>query len=108
MLIWLIGATFQWTRNVLIAEGLVANKKKQKQLFGPKEWTQFNVTFWTIDDAVFVHPRNKAQIPFLVSVFCWTGVRIGAFFPDPGNKDRGGLQYRVNPPNNETRRQAFC
>ena len=71
------------------------NKKKQKQLFGEKELVQFNITFWTIDDAQFIHPRNKAQIPFAIAVFCWTGARICAFFPSLDNKDNGGLRYRV-------------
>ena len=71
------------------------NKKKQKQLFGEKELVQFNVTFWAIDDAQFIHPRNKAQVPFVIAVFCWTGARIGAFFPDQENKDKGGLRYGV-------------
>ncbi|KAL9118138.1 MAG: hypothetical protein Q9187_005320, partial [Circinaria calcarea] len=42
----------------------------------------------------FVHPRNKAQIPFAIAVFCWTGARMGASFPDKDNKARGGLRYR--------------
>lgn len=86
----------QWTRNILAKEGLVVNKKKPKQLFGERELVQFNVTFWTIDDAQFTHPRNKAQVPFAIAVFCWTGARIGAFFPDQENKDKGGLRYRVD------------
>ena len=45
------------------------NKKKQKQLFDEKELVHFNNTFWTIDDAQFIHPRNKAQIPFAITVF---------------------------------------
>ena len=77
-------------------EGLVVNKKKQKQLFGEKELVQFSTTFWTVDDAQFIHPRNKAQIPFAIAVFCWTGARIGAFFPDKENKDKGGLRYQVD------------
>ena len=86
----------QWTRNTLAKEGLVVNTKKQKQLFGEKELIQFNVTFWTIDDAQFTHPRNKAQVPFAIAVFCWTGARIGAFFPNQENKDKGGLRYQVD------------
>ena len=81
---------------MLVKDGLVANKRKQKQLFGKNELTQFNITFWTIDDTHFVYPRNKAQIPFAIAVFCWTGARIGAFFPDRDNKARGGLRYRVS------------
>lgn len=77
-------------------ERLVVNKKKKKQLFGEKELVAFNTTFWTIDDAQFIHPRNKAQVPFAIAVFCWTGARIGAFFPKKENRDKGGLRYRVN------------
>ena len=75
-------------------EQLVITKKKTKYLFGKEEFIQFNITFWTVDDAVFVHPRNKVQIP-LISVFTWTGARIGAFLPGPNEKNRG-LRYKVN------------
>ena len=70
--------------------------KKKKYLFGEKEFERFNKTFWTNDDAAFVHPRNKVQIAFIISVFCWTGARIGAFFPKPKNKHVRGLRYRVS------------
>ena len=39
-----------------------------------------NQLFWTIDESYFVHPRNKAQIPFLLAIFCWTGARVGSSF----------------------------
>lgn len=81
---------------VLVKDGLVASKKKPKHLFGKIELTQLNITFWIIDDSHFVHPRNKAQIAFAIAVFCWTGVRIGAFFLNIENKVRGGLRYRVS------------
>ncbi|MCJ1359649.1 MAG: hypothetical protein MMC33_009651, partial [Icmadophila ericetorum] len=81
-------------QNTFTEEGLVVNKKKQKQLFGEKELVQFSTTFWTVDDAQFIHPHNKAQIPFAIAVFCWTGARTGAFFPDKENKDKGGLPYQ--------------
>ena len=42
---------------------MIVNKKKPKHLFGWKEFTQFTITFWTVDDKVFIHPRNKVQIP---------------------------------------------
>ncbi|KAL9045573.1 MAG: hypothetical protein Q9214_001404 [Letrouitia sp. 1 TL-2023] len=83
-------AVYDWTRNTLAMEGLVVNKKKQKHLFGEKELVQFNATFWTIDDAQFIYPRNKAQVPFAIAVFYWTRARIGAFFPNQENKDKGG------------------
>lgn len=35
------------------------------------------------------------QIPFLISVFCWTGVRIGRFFPDKAEKRNGKLRYKI-------------
>ena len=72
------------------------NKKKPKHLFSEKELVQFTNTFWAVDDAQFIHPRNKVQIPFIIAVFCWTRARIGAFFPEKENKDKGGLQYRVD------------
>lgn len=58
------------------------NKKMPKHLLGEKELVQFINTFWTIDNAQSIHPRNKIQIPFAFAVYCWTGARIGAFFPD--------------------------
>lgn len=79
----------------MVQENLVANKKKKKYLFGEQEWAQFYKTFWTLNDDKFVHPRNKVQIPFVISVFCWTGARIGAFFPNKHNKEKAGLRYRV-------------
>jgi hypothetical protein len=40
-------------------------QKKQKKVFGLKEWTQFNITFWTIDDTILcIHP-TKLRFPFL-------------------------------------------
>ena len=86
----------QWISNDLKEEGLVINKHKAKYLFGEKELRNFNTTFWTVDEARFVHPRNKVQIPFIIVVFCWTGARIGAFFPDRHNQDKGGLRYKVS------------
>ena len=72
------------------------NKQQEKHLFGMKELIEFNQTFWTVDEGHFIHPRNKAQIPFLMSVYCWTGARIGSFFPDKHGKMDAGLRYRVS------------
>ena len=83
-------------RNTLTKQGLVVNKKKPKHLFGRKELVQFTTTFWTADDDHFTHPHNKVQIPFIIAVFCWTGARIGAFFPDKKGDAKTGLQYRVS------------
>ena len=70
---------------------------KPKYLFGETELVNFNKTFWTVDESYFVHPRNKAQIPFLLAIYCWTGARVGAFFPNGKDKDKdvAGLRYRV-------------
>lgn len=68
-------------------------KKKDKYNFNPKEAKHLMHTFWTVDEDHFIHLRNKVQIPFILSVYCWTGARIGAFFP---NKKGGGLRYSVN------------
>lgn len=35
-----------------------------------KELNEFNNTFWTVDEGLFIHPRNKAQVPFFMSVYC--------------------------------------
>ena len=72
------------------------NMQKEKHLFGMKELIEFNKTFWTADEGHFIHPRNKAQVPFLMSVYCWTGARIGSFFPDKHGKMAAGLRYRVS------------
>ena len=74
---------------------MIVKRKKKKHLFGEKELTQFATKFWTADDKVFVHPRKKAQIPFVISLFCWTGARIGAFLTDKHTKQKAGLRYRV-------------
>lgn len=71
------------------------NKRKQKHLFGVNELIAFNYTFWTVDEGHFIYSRNKAQVPFLISVYCWTGARIGSFFPDKHGKMDAGLRYRV-------------
>ena len=81
--------TLQWIRESLSREGVVVNIKKPKHLFTETDLVRFNTTFWTVDDSTFVHPRNRAQIPFLIAVYCWTGARIGAFFNGPG------LRYKV-------------
>ena len=73
---------------VLTKEGVIINLLKPKYLFGENELVNFNTIFWTIDKSCFVHPRNKAQIPFLLAIYCWTGARIGAFFPDGKEKNR--------------------
>ena len=80
----------------MIKQTMVVNKRKEKHLFGAKEMAAFNYTFWTVDEVEFIHPRNKAQIPFLMSVYCWTGARIGAFFPDKDGKLDAALRYRVS------------
>lgn len=85
----------QWVRHTLTLEGLIVNQKKPKHLFGEQELVQFNKTFWIVDDDHFIHPRNKAQIPFIIAVFCWTGARIGAFLPDRKDDTKKGLQYQV-------------
>ncbi|KAL6714267.1 hypothetical protein ACLMJK_007690 [Lecanora helva] len=84
----------QWVRDDLRAEGVVVNKKKPKHLFGKAELINFNITFWTVDEDCFIHPRNKVQVPFLMNLFSWTGARIGAFFPNGENKGQAGLRYR--------------
>lgn len=75
---------------------MVVNIKRPKHLFGEEEMIRFNTTFWAVDDAKFIHPRNKIQIPFLFSLFSWTGARIGAFFPDGKPEGNGGLRYKVS------------
>lgn len=86
----------QWTRNTLTKEGLVVDKKRKKQIFSEMKLIQFNATLWTIDDAQFTHPRNKAQVPFAIVVFLWPEARIEAFSPDQENKNKGGLRYFVD------------
>lgn len=65
-------------RITLTKEGLAVNQKKSKHLFGEKELIQFTNIFSTVDDDRFTHHRNKVQIPFVIAVFCWIGVRLGA------------------------------
>ncbi len=60
-----------------------------------KELVEFNNTFWIVDEGYFIHPCNKAQGPFLMLVYCWTGAIIGSFFPDKDGKADAGLRYRV-------------
>ena len=76
----------------------MVNTRKLKHLFDIHDLIRFHTTFWIKDDASFIHPCNKVQIPFIVDVFCWTGARIGAFFPNSDNKNEGGLRYKVNHP----------
>lgn len=71
------------------------NKHKEKRLFGKKEMVEFNHTFWSVDEAHFIPSRNKVQVPFLMSVYCWTEARIGSFFPDKVGKMDAGLRYKV-------------
>ncbi|KAI9773208.1 MAG: hypothetical protein M1839_002216 [Geoglossum umbratile] len=85
---------YNWVRTALTEERLIVNTKKPKHLFGRDDLIRFHTTFWTMDDEKFIHPRNKLQIPFIIDVFCWTGARIGAFFPSPDNKNEGGLRYK--------------
>ncbi|KAL8732871.1 MAG: hypothetical protein Q9166_002472 [cf. Caloplaca sp. 2 TL-2023] len=73
--------------STLYPEGKFSRKEKHKSLFGEQKALRFLHTFWNADDARFIHPRNKLQIPFVMSVFQWTGGRIGALFPGRGKKD---------------------
>ena len=68
-------------------------------LFQKADFDRFNDTFWAADLDIFVHPRNLAQYLFLLSVYTWTGARIGAFFASKDNPD-GGLRYKVCLQNN--------
>jgi hypothetical protein len=79
----------------LVKEKFTNTKKYPKHNFGLEEFKNFNTTFWTTDEGIFVHPRNKVQIPFIFSVFCWTEARIGAFFPKP--KKRGKPDQKKEP-----------
>ena len=71
--------------------GFGREQKEAQTSLGKKELLQFTTTFWTVDDDYFTHPRNKVQIPFIIAVFCWTGARIGAFFPDKKDDTKKGL-----------------
>ena len=82
---------------MLTEKKVVANKKKKKHLFGKTELIQFNTTFWTVDDIIFIHPRNKVQIFFIISVFYCTKTRINIFFFDSSNKNDEGFRYKINP-----------
>ncbi|KAL8649381.1 MAG: hypothetical protein Q9210_004441, partial [Variospora velana] len=70
----------------------VSYKKKDKYNLGPKEKENHIYTFWTVDEDNFIHLRNKVLIPFILSVYCWTGARIGTFFP---KKKGGSRRYSV-------------
>ena len=85
----------QWIRKTLTKEGLVVKKHKKKHLFGEREMIRFTTTFWTVDDAVFVRPHNRAQIHWLIDFFLWTRARIGAFLVDSKTKSKGGLHYKA-------------
>ncbi|KAI9764073.1 MAG: hypothetical protein M1840_008877 [Geoglossum simile] len=86
--------TGTWVRTTLTEEHLIVNVKKPKHLFGRDDLIRFHITFWTMDEENFTHPRNKLQIPFIIHVFCWTGARIGAFFPGCDNRNEAGLRYK--------------
>jgi hypothetical protein len=60
---------YQWAKERLMAERVVTNIHKPKLLFTKIEWTRFNTAFWTSDNTHFMHPRNRAQIPFALAVF---------------------------------------
>ena len=82
-------------KKTLTKEGLVLKKHKKKHLFGEKEMIRFTTTFWTVDDAVFVHSHNRAQIPWLIDLFLWTVARICAFLVDSKTKSKGGLHCKA-------------
>ena len=81
-------------KSLLWEEGYVTNVKKKKMLFQKADFDRFNNPFWTLDLDIFVHPRNLAQYPFLLSVYTWAGARIGAFFAVK-DKPQSGLRYKV-------------
>ena len=45
---------------------------------------QLTNTFWK---SINVH-RTKLQVPFAITVFCRTGGRVDAFFPEKENRDK--------------------
>ena len=73
----------------------LAVQMTKKHLIGENEMMKFTIAFWTADDTVFVHLRNKAQVPFLIDLFIWTRARIDAFLTDKKTKSTGGLHYKV-------------
>lgn len=52
-------------------------------------------TFWAVDEGHSTHPRNRVQVPFLMSVYCWTGAGIGIILPSRDKTD-AFLRYRVH------------
>lgn len=52
------------------------NKKTSKHLLGKEKLAQFINTFWTVDYAQFIHPRDKVQIPFAIAVSCLNGAEL--------------------------------
>ncbi|MCJ1325512.1 hypothetical protein MMC10_002175 [Thelotrema lepadinum] len=85
---------YELSRTSLVEQGDLIPIKKEKFNFTKREFTLLMRAFWTMDDDdVLMHPRNKVQIPFLIWLYCWTGARIGAFFPKE-KEGKKGLRYR--------------
>lgn len=78
----------QWVRRTLTLEGIVVNKHRPKHNFTDRDLKRVYLTLWSRDDLIYISERYRVQTTFIISVYCWTGARIGAFFTD-------GLRYKV-------------
>lgn len=65
---------------VLTNEALVVNKYWLKHNSTVADLTLIVVAAWTKDDLIFTLERYRIQYTCIIPVFCWIGVRLGAFF----------------------------
>lgn len=76
-------------------DGDVVNAKRPKHNSGIEDLDNTLVALWTQDVTAFIPERHRVQATLLFHILCYTGARIGAFFP---GKDKDGLRWRVCTP----------
>lgn len=74
-------------------DNILARRKIPKHIFSKTELDRALIALWTQDDTMFIPERHRVQATLIFHIFCFTGARIGAFFPDRHGKS--GLLWRV-------------
>lgn len=85
----------KWISKGLVKEEVIEDIRRAKHMFTHDDLTNILVSLWADDDPVFIHPRYRVQLTFVILVYCYTGARIGTFIPDTSKKDERGLRYEV-------------
>lgn len=79
----------------MTADSKIKNIQKPKYNFTKDDFIQTLTAFWTLDNAVFIHGRNRIQIPLAIQLYMFSGARISAFMPSVKDKGEKGFRYKI-------------